>query len=76
MNFHTREDIVLEKLMGRRVCPVCSRNYNLTHIDRDGIFMWALLPKGDPNLCDDCDQISLVVRDGDEENIILECMEI
>ena len=71
-NFMCREDILLEKLMGRRVCPNCNRNYNVTSIDRDGYFMKPLLPKGDPKICDDCPGVHLVVRDDDKENIIRE----
>jgi len=66
----------LEKLMGRRVCPKCNRNYNVTSIDRDGYFMKPLLPKKDPKCCDDCAGVSLVVRDDDKESIIRERMEI
>lgn len=75
-NFMNRDDILLEKLMGRRVCPQCNRNYNITNIDRDGYFMKPLLPKKDPKKCDDCEVVSLVVRDDDKENIIRERMEI
>mmetsp|Transcript_38850 Transcript_38850/g.50864 ORF Transcript_38850/g.50864 Transcript_38850/m.50864 type:complete len:136 (+) Transcript_38850:274-681(+) len=75
-NFINRDDILLEKLMGRRVCPQCNRNYNVTAIDRDGYFMKALLPEKDPKKCDDCSDSSLVVRDDDKENIIKERMEI
>ena len=75
-NFMCREDILLEKLMGRRVCPNCNRNYNVTSIDRDGYFMKPLLPKGDPKICDDCPGVHLVVRDDDKEKIIRKRQEI
>lgn len=48
----------------------------MTAIDRDGYFMKALLPKKDPKKCDDCEVVSLVVRDDDKESIIMERMEI
>jgi len=38
--------------------------------------MKALLPKKDPSKCDDCEVVSLVVRDDDKENIITERMQI
>ena len=76
INFTNRPDILLEKLMGRRVCTQCNRNYNVAHIDRDGYLMKALLPKGDPKKCDDCTDSLLVVRDDDKESIIMERMEI
>lgn len=74
-NFYAREDIIIEKLMGRRVCGQCNRNYNVASIDRDGYFMSALLPKKDIHKCDDCN-CKLVVRDDDKENIIKDRMEI
>ena len=69
-NFMCREDILIEKLMGRRVCPNCNRNYNVASIDRDGYFMKPLLPEGDPKICDDCPGVHLVVRDDDKEKTI------
>ena len=75
-NFTNRDDILLEKLMGRRVCPCCSRNYNIAHIDRDGYYMKALLPDKDPSKCDDCADSTLVIRDDDKEHIITERMGI
>ena len=75
-NFINRPDILLEKLMGRRVCPVCGRNYNIAAIDRDGYFMKALLPERDEKECDDHPGVKLIVRDDDKENIIKERMEI
>jgi adenylate kinase len=78
-NFLTREDILLEKLMGRRICPLCNRNYNCAHIDRDGYYMKALLPEKSPEHCGSCgngDDVPLIMRDDDKESIILERMEI
>jgi len=77
-NLTNRDDILLEKLMGRRVCPLCTRNYNMAHIDRDGYFMKALLPKKSPHHCDDCGDgdVHLVIRDDDKETVIKERMEI
>ena len=75
-NFINREDILLEKLMGRRVCPSCNRNYNVTEIDRDGYYMKPLLPEKDPKFCDDCPGVHLVIRDDDKENIIRERQQI
>ena len=66
----------MEKLMGRRVCPSCNRNYNVAHIDRDGYYMKALLPVKKATHCDDCTDVHLVIRDDDKENIITERLEI
>jgi adenylate kinase len=71
INFFNREEILLEKLMGRRVCPSCSRNYNIADINTaDGYHMKPLLPKKKVGECDDCNGVKLVVRDDDKESII------
>jgi adenylate kinase len=33
INFFNREEILLQKLMGRRVCPSCQKNYNVADIN-------------------------------------------
>ena len=71
-NFYNTDSILLEKLMGRRVCPSCGTNYNVADIDRDGYKMGPLLPKKDPHYCDNCPGVKLVVRDDDKQNIIME----
>jgi adenylate kinase len=71
-NFFAQDSIIMEKLMGRRVCPSCNRNYNVADINRDGYLMKPLLPKQNSTHCDDCPTIHLVVRDDDKENIISE----
>ena len=79
LNFVNRFDILLEKLMGRRVCPVCNRNYNTAAIDRDGYFLKPMLPKKSLHHCEDCGDgksVHLVIRDDDKESIITERMEI
>lgn len=75
-NFYNTDSILVEKLMGRRVCPNCNRNYNVADIDRDGYKMKPLLPKVNPLHCDDCPSVHLTVRDDDKENIIRERLEI
>mmetsp|Transcript_38864 Transcript_38864/g.28149 ORF Transcript_38864/g.28149 Transcript_38864/m.28149 type:complete len:210 (+) Transcript_38864:172-801(+) len=75
VNFLNREDILLEKLMGRRVCPSCGTNYNVADINRDGYVMPPLAPKED-GICDHCPGVQLIIRDDDKETIIKERMEI
>ena len=58
--------------MGRRLCPNCNQNYNVCHIDRDGYFMKAILPKNKITHCDNCNDVRLIIRDDDKENIIRE----
>ena len=79
LNFTTPFSVILEKLMGRRVCPCCQRNYNVASIDRDGYFMKPMLPKKSPNHCEDCGDgksVALIVRDDDKESVIRERMDI
>lgn len=71
VNIFLEEDVLLEKLMGRRVCLNCGHNYNVCEIHRNGYEMEPLLPKGDKNKCDECGD-DLVKRDDDEDDIIKE----
>ena len=64
--------------MGRRVCPVCARNYNVAAIDRDGYYLKPMLPKKCLHHCEDCGDgksVKLIIRDDDKESIIRERME-
>ena len=75
MNFTNRDDILMEKIMGRRVCPECNKNFNVADINtEDGYIMPPLLPKGDDHsICDNPDHqhpIKLVTRADDTEDII------
>ena len=77
VNFYIKkEEILVEKLMARRVCPSCQKNYNVAEIHTaDGYEMKALLPKKDPTKCDGCN-IPLVIRDDDKESIIRDRLEV
>ena len=70
LNVELQEDILIEKLLGRRVCVACSTNYNICSIDRDGYFMKPLLPK-EEGKCDNC-QGTLVKRKDDKVHVIKE----
>ena len=77
INFFNRDEILLQKLMGRRVCPCCSRNYNIADINSaDGYQMKPLLPKKVVDECDDCAGQKLVVRDDDREDVIRDRLKI
>jgi adenylate kinase len=63
------EEILIPKILGRRVCKKCGNNYNIFEIKERGYLMDALLPKKHINKCDDCN-IDLVCREDDKEDII------
>jgi adenylate kinase len=67
-NFIHREDILFQKLFGRRVCPKCNKNFNFASINREGYVMEPILPKGsDREICDahGDKQIKLIKREDD-----------
>lgn len=72
INVILREDILVEKLAGRRVCDKCGRNYNVCSIQKDGYEMDPLLSKKGEK-CEDCDG-NLTERTDDKEEIIRERM--
>ena len=80
LNFYNTDEILMQKLMGRRVCTCCSKNFNVTDINKDGYVMPPLLPKGnDPTICDDISHsspVKLVTREDDREDIVLERIEL
>jgi adenylate kinase family enzyme len=68
-NLKLREDVLLEKCLGRRICSQCGKNFNLACIDvknEDGlpaIYMAPLLP---PNNC----MSKLTTRADDTEEVV------
>jgi adenylate kinase len=78
INFFNREEILLQKLMSRRVCPCCGKNYNIADINTaDGYQMKPLLPKKKVDECDDCPgNVKLVIREDDSEKVIRDRMKI
>jgi len=77
LNFFNRKEILIEKLVSRRVCAGCHRNYNIADINTpDGYIMKPLLPKKtDPLTCDDCGGL-LKQRDDDKEEVISERLDL
>lgn len=68
LNLTLRQDVLLEKLMGRRTCVNCGTGFNVCDIQRDGYSMDPLLPKKE-GVCDNCGH-NLVIRDDDTEKVI------
>ncbi|KAJ4978905.1 hypothetical protein NE237_009685 [Protea cynaroides] len=71
INLKLREDILLEKCLGRRICSQCGGNFNIANIDikgeneKPGIYMAPLLP---PPHC----ASKLITRSDDTEEVVKE----
>jgi len=77
INFFNREDILIQKLMSRRVCPECGKNYNIADINTpDGYHMKPLLPKKKVDECDDHPGVKLIIREDDNEAVIRDRMKV
>eukprot|EP01022_Parablepharisma_sp_SALTPOND_P016944 TRINITY_DN259_c0_g1_i1.p1 TRINITY_DN259_c0_g1~~TRINITY_DN259_c0_g1_i1.p1 ORF type:complete len:349 (-),score=12.33 TRINITY_DN259_c0_g1_i1:939-1985(-) len=63
---YIKEDILLEKLAGRRECEKCRRTYNFAKIRREGYDFEPLLPNNNMGKCDNCGG-KLVKREDDGE---------
>ncbi len=71
VNITLPESVLIEKLLGRRVCTDCGKNYNLAAIHTGDLDMPPLLPKpadctrcvGKPRLETRADDTETVVRD-------------
>ncbi len=71
--FYIKDDILLEKLAGRRECEKCHKTYNFAKITRDGYDLEPLLPKNPEGRCDHCGG-KLVKREDDDEKSITQRM--
>ncbi|XP_043707865.1 adenylate kinase 1, chloroplastic-like [Telopea speciosissima] len=75
INLKLREDVLLEKCLGRRICSQCGGNFNVANIDikgengRPGIYMAPLLP---PPHC----ASKLITRSDDTEAVVKERLRI
>jgi adenylate kinase len=63
------EDVLVRKLLGRRMCVHCGTGYNVCSIFEGDYDMEALLPKNNIDKCDNCGD-RLIQRDDDTDVII------
>ena len=56
--FKTSEDVAVQRLSGRRVCPKCGKNYHLTN-----------MPPAKDNICDKCG-VELFQREDDKPDTV------
>lgn len=75
VNLKLREDVLLEKCLGRRICSECGKNFNVASINvkgengKPGMSMPPLLP---PSHC----MSKLVTRSDDTETVVTERLRI
>ncbi len=69
--FFEKEEILIEKLAGRRECPACHETYNVATVHKQGYELPPLLPKKDATRCDKCGT-KLVHRVDDQPAAIAE----
>ncbi|XP_020575069.1 probable adenylate kinase 1, chloroplastic [Phalaenopsis equestris] len=75
INLKLREDVLLEKCLGRRICSQCGGNFNVASIDikgengKPGIYMEPLLP---PSNC----ASKLISRTDDTEEVVKERLRV
>jgi adenylate kinase len=73
LNITLPEDVLITKLLGRRVCGDCGKNYNVAAIHTADLDMPPLLPK--PSDCSKCEgKPRLEIRADDTEAVVRERM--
>lgn len=75
VDIYLNEEILVQKILGRRVCSKCGNNYNIYQIKENGYDMDPLLPKKNPKKCDECNG-DLMQREDDKESIIRDRLEV
>jgi adenylate kinase len=75
VNITLPEDVLITKLLGRRVCGDCGKNYNVAAIHEGDLDMPPLLPK--PSDCGKCNgKPRLITRDDDTDAVVRERMRV
>ena len=75
INITLPEDVLITKLLGRRVCGDCGRNYNVAAIHTGALDMPPLLPK--PSDCAQCvGKPRLTIREDDTEAVVRDRMTV
>jgi adenylate kinase len=69
LKIQLNEEILIRKLLGRRVCKSCDKNYNICSIKEGEYDMEPLLPKINSTKCDECNS-ELIQREDDTEKVI------
>ncbi|KYO02121.1 GTP:AMP phosphotransferase, putative [Plasmodium reichenowi] len=68
VNIYLPRNILIKKLLGRRICNICDKNFNVSNIQQDSFDMPPILPSKD---CIQCNgHTNLIKRKDDNEDII------
>lgn len=74
INLRHREDVVVDRILGRRTCPECYKTFNVKHYrSDDGYHLPPIIPTGDPTTCDNPiheSPVKLIRRHDDTETVI------
>ena len=70
VEFHLPEHLLIEKLLGRRICSQCGDLYNIYSFNEGEYSMPAMMPEH-PGVCDKCGG-GLIQRSDDRIDIIKE----
>lgn len=73
VNIDLKEEYLMEKILGRRMCPGCGKNFNVANIknDEEGVNMPPLLPKNGSSTTCDCG-CQLEQRKDDKPQVVKE----
>ena len=74
INIELDEDIIVQKIAGRRVCRQCGDIYNVADINKGDLRMPPLLPHVD-GVCDKCGG-ELYQRNDDKESVVVDRLKI
>lgn len=75
VNLKLREDVLLEKCLGRRICNGCGKNFNVANINvkaEDGKPQISMAPLLPPSHC----MSKLITRADDTEEVVKERLRI
>ncbi len=76
LNITLPEQVLMAKIMGRRVCRTCGANYNVASIQQGDLDMPPMLPKVH-DTCDRCgSKNSLEQRADDKEDVVRERLKV
>lgn len=74
INFNLPEDLIIKKILARRICKKCGKIYNIADIKVGKIHLPPILPKKQ-GICDECGG-ELIHRRDDNEQTIRERLEV